>query len=198
MTIFNNIIESFNFPEWQSPRSLISRTTTSVHDVRAFVYLQLIVLHAWIRVLRMQGCGDHSAMIQTRCRTRCSLRRGSCPARFVVSYVLENSGSMRNCHLVGTKTCTPEQFTCHSGNGECVALTWMCDGNIDCSDGSDEAECSKLLHVDYSSHKSFPLVHLFSPFFFCVSRCTLGSVNVLLLWLGHFWLFKAYRVCIVH
>lgn len=62
------------------------------------------------------------------------------------------SGTMQLSCLVGTKTCTPEQFTCHSGNGECVALTWMCDDNADCSDGSDEAECSKLLHVGYLFH----------------------------------------------
>jgi len=72
---------------------------------------------------------------------------------------------MRNCHLVGTKTCTPEQFTCHSGNGECVALTWMCDGNVDCSDGSDEAECSKLLHVVYFFH------FYLSIFFICLIAC---------------------------
>ncbi|XP_014488136.1 PREDICTED: very low-density lipoprotein receptor-like isoform X2 [Dinoponera quadriceps] len=47
-----------------------------------------------------------------------------------------------------TKTCTPEQFTCHSGNGECVALTWMCDDNPDCSDGSDEAECNDTCRSD--------------------------------------------------
>lgn len=67
------------------------------------------------------------------------------------------SGTMQLSCLVGTKTCTPEQFTCHSGNGECVALTWMCDDNADCSDGSDEAECSKLLHVGYFFHT---LAHL--------------------------------------
>lgn len=57
----------------------------------------------------------------------------------------ENHGPI-DPHLVGTKNCTADQFTCHSGNGECVALAWMCDGHLDCSDGSDEAECSKILH----------------------------------------------------
>lgn len=41
------------------------------------------------------------------------------------------------------KECTQEQFTCRSKLGECVPLTWMCDGSKDCSDGSDERACSK-------------------------------------------------------
>ncbi|EFN77254.1 Very low-density lipoprotein receptor [Harpegnathos saltator] len=57
-----------------------------------------------------------------------------------------NGVDEKNCHR--TKTCTPEQFTCHSGNGECVALTWMCDDNPDCSDGSDEAECNDTCRSD--------------------------------------------------
>lgn len=73
------------------------------------------------------------------------------------------SGTMQLSCLVGTKTCTPEQFTCHSGNGECVALTWMCDDNHDCADGSDEAECSKLLHVGYFFHT---LAHFVSSVIF--------------------------------
>lgn len=57
-----------------------------------------------------------------------------------------------NYHLLGMKNCTADQFTCHSGNGECVALAWMCDGHRDCSDGSDEAECSKILHEGYFTY----------------------------------------------
>nr|CAD7399348.1 unnamed protein product [Timema cristinae] len=44
----------------------------------------------------------------------------------------------------GQKVCSPEEFTCRSQLGECVPLTWMCDDNADCSDGSDEKACSKL------------------------------------------------------
>ena len=79
-------------------------------------------------------------------------------------------------HLVGMKNCTADQFTCHSGNGECVALAWMCDGHRDCSDGSDEAECSKILHR--SSVLRFPLLHVtlaisFFPSLACawLTRC---------------------------
>lgn len=41
------------------------------------------------------------------------------------------------------KVCGLDEFTCRSTKGECVPLTWMCDGNRDCSDGSDEKSCSK-------------------------------------------------------
>lgn len=76
-------------------------------------------------------------------------------------------------HLVGMKNCTADQFTCHSGNGECVALAWMCDGHRDCSDGSDEAECSKILHR--SSVLRFALPHVTLAFSFaCLSSPVLN------------------------
>lgn len=39
--------------------------------------------------------------------------------------------------------CTPEEFTCKSSEGECIPMSWVCDGNPDCSNGSDETTCSK-------------------------------------------------------
>lgn len=39
--------------------------------------------------------------------------------------------------------CTPEEFTCKNSDGECIPMSWVCDQNPDCSDGSDETACSK-------------------------------------------------------
>lgn len=46
--------------------------------------------------------------------------------------------------ITETKICTAEEFTCRTTPGECIPLGWMCDQSRDCSDGSDEASCSKL------------------------------------------------------
>ena len=54
------------------------------------------------------------------------------------------------CSIASTYTtklkltgCSEEDFTC--GNGSCVHMTQRCDGKIDCSDESDEAECKAFV-----------------------------------------------------
>lgn len=48
-----------------------------------------------------------------------------------------------------THICSPEEFTCRNSTGECVPMSWVCDQNPDCSDGTDEQACSKFVLVIY-------------------------------------------------
>lgn len=77
--------------------------------------------------------------------------------------------------------CTEEEFTCNTSSQNCLPLDWKCDGELDCSDGSDEANCGMsdntnlnvfsnsisdiLCCVQPNIIESFPNVHFISQDF---------------------------------
>jgi len=56
--------------------------------------------------------------------------------------VLSSTGAEILLFIEGAKAkCEESQFQC--SNGRCIPLLWKCDGDEDCSDGSDESACGK-------------------------------------------------------
>lgn len=53
-------------------------------------------------------------------------------------------------------TCSSNQFTCASGR--CISKRWVCDGDDDCMDNSDEApelKCGQLLKWEMNCNETF-------------------------------------------
>ncbi|XP_046548454.1 sortilin-related receptor-like [Haliotis rubra] len=50
---------------------------------------------------------------------------------------VDNQGGI--CTHNSTTTCAADRFKCR--NSRCIPLTWQCDNDNDCSDGSDEVDC---------------------------------------------------------
>ncbi|KAK7896045.1 hypothetical protein WMY93_021370 [Mugilogobius chulae] len=54
---------------------------------------------------------------------------------------------LHGLYVDGTATeCEPNQFQC--GNGRCIPSVWQCDGDEDCTDGSDEGTCVQKTCAD--------------------------------------------------
>ncbi|XP_021107711.1 low-density lipoprotein receptor-related protein 8 isoform X13 [Heterocephalus glaber] len=98
-----------------------------------------------------RGCADPACGPR---EFRCGGGGGACiPARWVCDSQFDcedrSDEAAELCGRAGLGTtpapaaCTPStQFTCRSG--ECIHLGWRCDGDRDCKDKSDEADCPVL------------------------------------------------------
>lgn len=85
---------------------------------------------------------------------------------YITIIILGSSNSIWICFdffFAENKTCSADEFTCKNNEGECVPLAWMCDQNNDCSDGSDETSCSKIIFFFYIlTNKLFQIYDTFT------------------------------------
>ncbi|XP_065079146.1 basement membrane-specific heparan sulfate proteoglycan core protein isoform X5 [Ochlerotatus camptorhynchus] len=77
-----------------------------------------------------------------------------------VGYPKSTPGSSKTVHLIVERyypaerppsACSVTQATCM--NGDCIAKSQICDGNFDCTDGSDETACSKSQRCEPNEFK---------------------------------------------
>jgi hypothetical protein len=59
-------------------------------------------------------------------------------AETLVSFDFRSGGPRSECRS-GKFLCEPNEFKCD--NDRCVQKQWLCDGDDDCGDGSDERNC---------------------------------------------------------
>uniref|UniRef100_A0A671SN54 Low-density lipoprotein receptor-related protein 5-like n=1 Tax=Sinocyclocheilus anshuiensis TaxID=1608454 RepID=A0A671SN54_9TELE len=71
--------------------------------------------------------------------------RCSCPMHLVLLQNLLSCGE--------PPTCSSEQFTCATGEIDCIPMAWRCDGIAECADHSDEMNCPICSELQFQCDK---------------------------------------------
>ena len=56
--------------------------------------------------------------------------------------LIDFSASVHTCFLLDYQPCSPGQYTCD--NKRCVSYDFLCDGDNDCKDNSDEVNIAAV------------------------------------------------------
>ena len=54
-------------------------------------------------------------------------------------------------YVIAVSPCSDDEFVCNK-TSECISLKQRCNGDVDCTDGSDEANCCTLIVSLYFSY----------------------------------------------
>lgn len=93
----------------------------------------LLGMGTWSECEEPVGAGE-------RCQANCLLN-ASCADLSAALCDDSFSASLEAC----VNACPDDEFTCD--NGETVPMSWQCDGENDCSDGSDEVGCQSTVQT---------------------------------------------------
>ncbi|KAM9468136.1 low-density lipoprotein receptor-related protein 6 [Clarias gariepinus] len=108
-------------------RTKIQARITALTDIHAVHELHMDEYNKHPCTQDNGGC-SHICIVKGDGTTRCS-----CPVHLVLLLDELSCGE--------PPTCSPEQFSCTSGEVDCIPQAWRCDGYIECKDESDEQDC---------------------------------------------------------
>ncbi|KAH0616373.1 hypothetical protein JD844_027417 [Phrynosoma platyrhinos] len=111
----------------QGGRTKVQARITQLSDIHAVKELNMQEYRQHPCSQDNGGC-SHICIVKGDGTTRCS-----CPMHLVLLQDELSCGE--------PPTCSPQHFTCFTGEIDCIPVAWRCDGFTECEDASDEKNC---------------------------------------------------------